>query len=247
MNWEPVTFASTQRLIHFNGNTEDGCACRILPLAYNNGVSVMKIASFIVLPATLLFSVSAFADSFKQINQVVDASTLESVKLEISVGELDIEVYDGEEIQLEIDIEAQRGWWPFRRRDVEHVELEMSGSGSDLYLGIDERNIGQHWRVMMPAKLALEIEVGVGDIHIEEFTNSLDMEVGVGSVRVEVADTDYRLVHATAGVGDATIRGFATRADNERNFISAESYYHGEGELEIEIEVGVGDVEVRNN
>jgi len=223
------------------------CVCSILPLAYNNGVSAMKISSLIVLPAILLLSVSAFADSFKQINRVVDASTLESVKLEISVGELDIEVYDGDEIQLEIDIEAQRSWWSFRRGNVEDIELEIVGSGSHVYLGIDERNIEQHWRVMMPAKLALEIEVGVGEIHIEEFTNSLDMEVGVGSVRVDVADTDYELIHVAVGVGDAEIRGFANRADNERNFISADAYYHGEGELKIEIEVGVGDVEVRNN
>ena len=207
----------------------------------------MKISSLIALPAALLLSVPVFADSFKQINQVVDAATLESVKLEISVADLDIEVYDGDEIQLEIDIEAQRSWWSFRRRNVDDIELEISGNGSSVYLGIDERNIEQHWRVMMPAKLALEIDMGVGDIHIENFSNSLDMEVGVGSVRVEVADTDYQLIHASAGVGDAAIRGFANRADNERNFISADAYYHGDGELEIEIELGVGDVEVRNN
>jgi hypothetical protein len=206
----------------------------------------MKLSPLIVLPATLLICSSALADSSKHISQVIDATTLESARLDISVAELDIEIYDGDEIQLEIEIEAQGRWWSFRDGDVDHVELEVRGSGASVYLGIDENNIEQHWRVMMPAKLALDIDMGVGDVHIEKFTNNLEMELGVGSVRVEVDDTDYNVIHVSAGVGDANIRGFATRVDNERSFISSESRYHGDGDLEIDIELGVGDVEVRN-
>lgn len=207
----------------------------------------MKLTQLIALSGTVLVSGAAYADSFKQINQTIDASTLESARLNISVAELEIEVYDGDEIQLEIDLEAQRSWWSFRRGDVDDVELEVDASGSRVYLSIDEQNIEQHWRVKMPAKLALDIEMGVGDILIEDFSNNLDLEIGVGAVRIEVADTDYEDIHVSAGVGDATIRGFPQRADNERNFISADAYYRGDGEFSMNIDVGVGDVEVRSN
>jgi len=99
----------------------------------------------------------------------------------------------------------------------------------------------------MPTKLALDIELGVGEIQIEDFSNELTVELGVGSVQVDVNDTDYRSIHLSAGVGDSSIRGFPNNSDNERSFISADSYYHGSGDLEIEIEVGVGDVRVRAN
>lgn len=206
----------------------------------------MKLLSTVALSLCLLLSAGAFADRFKHIDQTVDASMLTSVRLEISVGELEIETYDGDEIQLEIDLEAKRSWLSWRRRDIEDVELEVRESGSHVYLAIDERDIEQHWRIRMPAKLALEIDVGVGEIRIDDFSNNLEMEVGVGSVRIEVADTDYRSIHVEAGVGDASIRGFSNRADNERNFISADAYYQGSGDNKIEIEVGVGDVEVVN-
>jgi len=207
----------------------------------------MKISPWLVFPVSLLVLPSVFADIHKQILHNVDASNLISVELLIPVGELDIEIYNGNEIQLEIEIDARRRWFSFRNRSVDHIELEVRDGGPKLYLGIDEQNIEQHWRVRMPAKLALEIDMGVGDIQIEDFSNNLDVEVGVGSVRVDVVDTDFELIHLTAGVGDASIQGFSHRADNERNFISAESNYHGDGELQITIEAGVGDIIVRNN
>ena len=211
----------------------------------------MKNSSWLGLSAALLtgtslFGSAAMADSSKTISYSVDASRLESVEFEISVAEVEIEVYDGNEIQLEIELKSQRRWFSLRRHNIEDIELKIRNNGSNVYLGLDEPNIDQHWRVLLPAKLAVEMDLGVGDIRIEEFSNSLEMEVGVGAVRVEVNDTEYREIHLSAGVGDASIRGFDGRSDNERSFISAESFYHGTGELNIDIEVGVGDIQVRN-
>lgn len=205
-------------------------------------MKIVKIALLLII--TLPLSV-VLADSFKRINHVIDASSLEKLHLDVSVAEMDIEVYDGNEIQFEIDIEGQRRWFSFRGADVEHIELDVDGSGSRVYAGITDRDIEQHWRVKLPANLELEVDLGVGEIHIEDFSNSLDMEVGVGSIRVDVAADDYDVIHANAGVGDSIISCFSGGTDNERNFISADSYYHGEGDKFMEIELGVGDIEIR--
>ncbi|NKB31784.1 MAG: hypothetical protein GKR91_01640 [Pseudomonadales bacterium] len=205
----------------------------------------MKAVKAALLAISLLFFSAVIADSFKHITQVIDASDLEKLHLDISVGELDIETYDGDEIQLEVDITAQRRWFSFRSKDVEDIELEIDGSGPRVYIGLREQDIEQDWRIRLPAKLELELDMGVGDVHIEDFTNSLDMELGVGSVRIDVSADDYDLIHANAGVGDSRISGFEGGSDNERNFISADSYYHGEGDKIMEVELGVGDVEIR--
>ena len=66
----------------------------------------MKSSAILIIPAMLMASSVALAERYKHIEQTIDASDLDAVKLEISVGEVDIEIYDGNEIQFETDIEA---------------------------------------------------------------------------------------------------------------------------------------------
>ncbi len=209
-------------------------------------MNISKASTWLVLPATLLISVSTFADSDKHISHTVDAAELDSARLEFPIGQLEIVTYDDDEIQLDIEIEAERHWFIFSKKDVADVELEVQIVGSNVYLGIDNDDVEQHWIVKIPTKLALTIEVGVGEIKIEEFSNNLEMDLGVGSVRVEVAGADYDVIHVESGIGDAQIVGFSQSAESERNFISADAIYHGEGDLEMEIEVGVGDIQVKS-
>lgn len=189
----------------------------------------------------------ALADTYKRMTHEIDASQFERLRIEMSVGEMDIEIYDGDVIELDIQLEANRNWWSFRRGDVDDIELEQRPSGDTLYIGIDRDNIEQTWRARIPAALALRIEVGVGDVEVEGLNNDLNLDVGVGAARVEVSTENYHTVAATAGVGDAVIRGFSDNANNERRtFVGADAYYVGEGEYEVRIEVGVGDAQVRH-
>ena len=128
----------------------------------------MKSSAILIIPAMLMASSVALAERYKHIEQTIDASDLDAVKLEISVGEVDIEIYDGNEIQFEIDIEAQRSRFSFRRAHAEDVELDIDDRGSAVYIGITESNIEQPWLIRMPAKLALDIEMGVGDIDVRK-------------------------------------------------------------------------------
>lgn len=209
--------------------------------------NVGKVAELTTLAVSLLFSGSLFAESTKTISHTIDAASLIAVEIEASVAEMEFEFYDGDEIELEIELEADGHWLAWRRGDVDQVELEVRRTENKVFLGIAAKKVQQHWRVKMPAKLAVAIDVGVADIEFENFSNNLEMEVGVGSVRVEIDDIDYAMIHATVGVGDTAIRGFpGQQVDNERNFMSSDSYYYGDGDLEIEIEVGVGDIEVKS-
>lgn len=199
------------------------------------------------LATSLLFSGSLSAESYKKISRTIDAAMLGSVEIEAAIAEMEIEFYDGDEIELEIELEADGNWMRWRRGDVDDIDLELRTTGDKVYLGIANQKVQQHWRVKMPAKLAIAIDVGVGDIELDDISNNLDMDVGVGSVRVDVDDTDYAMIRASAGVGDTAISGFSgKRVDNERTFMTSDSYYYGDGTLEIDIEVGVGDVQIRS-
>ena len=119
-------------------------------------------------------------------------------------------------------------------------------AGSALHLALTDNNLEQTWVVRVPANLALGMNIGVGDVRLSEFANSLDMEVGVGSVNVEVIDNNYRNIRLDVGVGDAQIRNFEDNVRSSRGFISDNARYTGNGEHSIDIEVGVGEVRVRN-
>lgn len=204
-----------------------------------------NISKLVLAISALVLCTFASADPTKNIQQSFSAEDLDVLSLEISIAEIEIETYDGNEIQLDIDIESDRGWFSWRAKDVDDIELEIEERGNRLFLSIDEDNIEQQWRLRIPAKLNLEMDLGVGDVRIDDFVSELNMEIGVGAVRVLIGDVDYDSIHVSAGVGDAKISGFSNRVDNERSFISADAYYHGEGDQRIEIDLGVGDVSVR--
>ena len=204
-----------------------------------------KLRYLLIPLLALALATPALAASSKRIEHTIDASGLTHIDFEISVAELDIEVYDGSTIELDVSLRAQRNWFLFGRRDVDDVELQINTDGDSLEVMLDEQNIEQEWRVRLPAHLAVSMEMGVGDIDIDDFANDLMLELGVGSVQVDVVDVDFDTIHLETGVGDSSLRGFDGGVDNERSIVGADSYYEGSGEYNIEIEVGVGDARVR--
>ncbi len=193
----------------------------------------------------LAISVPALAASSKRVDESIAAANLSYVDFEVSVAEMEIEVYDGDSVELDVFLEADRDWWFFGRNDIDDVEVEIDQNGERLYIRLDEDNIQQEWRVRLPAHLEVSMEVGVGEVELSNFANDLHLELGVGSVQLDVADVDFDTIHLEVGVGDVSIRGFDTSSDNERSFVGADSWYYGEGEFEISVDVGVGDADVR--
>lgn len=193
----------------------------------------------------LAITVPAMAASSKRVDESIAAANLSYIDFEVSVAEMEIEVYDGDSVELDVYLEADRDWWFFGRNDIDDVDVEIDQNGERLYIRLDEDNIQQEWRVRLPAHLEVSMEVGVGEVELSNFANDLNLELGVGSVQLDVADVDFDTIHLEVGVGDVSIRGFDTSSDNERSFVGADSWYYGEGEFEISVDVGVGDADVR--
>ncbi|MCG8416163.1 MAG: hypothetical protein MI746_18245 [Pseudomonadales bacterium] len=207
-------------------------------------MSISRLSTLVLAACSLLFSLSVTAASSKRIERSIDASDLTHIDFEISVAEIDIQVYDGDIIELDIYLREDRGWWPFGRADIDDIDLQVERGSTSLDLRLDEDDIQQDWRVRLPAHLAVSMEVGVGEIDLDGLENDLLMELGVGSLQVNVADIDFESVRVSTGVGDSSLRGFGDDTDNERNFVGADSHYFGDGEFEIDVEVGVGEARV---
>lgn len=207
---------------------------------------VLPILALIVTSFTL--SNTAAAASSKLIQQRIDAEDLVHVDFEISIAQMGIEVYDGDVLELDLVIEADRDWWIFGRKDIDNVELKVDRNGEQLKLRLDDNDIQQEWVARLPAHLAVSMDLGVGEVEFTDFANDLNLGLGVGSMQLSVADNvDFESIHLNAGVGDTSVRGFDNGSDNERSFVGADSWYHGDGEFVVEVEVGVGDARVRRH
>ena len=198
----------------------------------------------LVAAVCLLFSVSASAASSKRVEHSIDVGDLSKIEFDVSVAEMDIEFYDGDTVELDIELRAQRSWWLFGRRDIDDVELDINEDGEVLEIRLDEDNIDQDWRIMIPAHMAFSMELGVGEVDVSGVANDFLLEMGVGAAQVSTEDIDFDSVRVSTGVGDSGLRGFGDSADNERNIVGADSYYYGDGEYSIDIELGVGDARV---
>ncbi len=204
----------------------------------------MKLVKTLLL-FVLVASGSSSAETYKHITESLSSAQFERLRLELTVGELEIEVWSGDTIELDIELRGERSWLMWRRRNIEDIEVEIRENGNELYVGIEERNLEQEWHLKVPENLALEIEMGVGDVNIRGLVGSLALELGVGAVSITTLAQDFEIIEASVGVGDVSLHGFKQGTENGRSFVSADANYHGSGTSQVLVELGVGDVSIR--
>jgi hypothetical protein len=219
--------------------------CGYLNGTYTLEGYTMSRLQILVLTSLLTVSGLSCADNNKNITRTLYVDELDSLRIEFPVGELEVEIWDGESIELDIELKSERSWLSWRRHKVDGIELEVSTSGGEVFLRIDADKLNQHWVVKMPAKLALGVDLGVGEIRIDGLENNLAVELGVGEVEVIAATDNFDHISVLVGVGDATLQGFGSGDENERSFISADAHFEGQGDYQIEVELGVGEVLIR--
>lgn len=105
-----------------------------------------------------------FHDKCPGIQQSIDASDFSHIDFEISVAEIEIEVFDGDTVEIDIELRAERSWWIFGRGDVDDIDLTVRRDSDGLELILDEDDVERDWRVHLPSHMAVGFELGVGEI-----------------------------------------------------------------------------------
>jgi len=206
----------------------------------------LLIASGII--ATLLSS-SVIADTQKRIVESLTLSADQSLDIKFPVGSVDIEIVDGDQLEIEIELKPQNSnWnsWFSSNKDLSAIKLKKNISNSHVTLEIDEDDLNQEWHIKVPRSAEIDIDLGVGNVDIDNLANSAEIDVGVGSVIIDTDSDDFKRIDLESGVGDTRISGFSGDSSQKRQMVSSSSAYTGSGLYRIEVEVGVGDVKVRN-
>ena len=188
---------------------------------------------------------SAFAKDVKHITKTVEVQSGQKISLNVAVGSLDIETCNCNEVTLKIKVEqGESNWSIFGSGNVDDAKLTVRNRNSGLKFEVDEDDTKQKWTVTVPATSALNIDMGVGEVKVEDFNNSMNADVGVGHIIVSLEGKDFDNIKVDSGVGDATIRGFDD-VDKDRAMVSASARYSGQGKHAINIDVGVGEATIR--
>ncbi len=200
--------------------------------------------SLIAIGLTTLISSTAFAEDAITINESRSISSDSNIHINVPVGEIDLVTHDKDEIELKIVVKPQNDGW-FSGDDIEHAELEYRVDGKDVYLEVDVDKSVQKWTISIPQSANLDLDVGVGEVDLEDLYKNVNIDVGVGEVDLELATNDYHHIELDAGVGEVDLDGFKG-ARVKSGLVSGSLEWDGKGEYDIEIDVGVGEIDVKH-
>ena len=205
-----------------------------------------RLAQIIALTlGTALTSTVALASDLKIIKDTIDVTTGQTVSFNVPVGSLKIKTCDCDQISVKVKVEPKDSDWSFfSSGNVDDAKLQVKQRNNSVKLSIDDEDTKQKWTVTMPADSNLNVDLGVGELKVREFNQSLDADVGVGSITVDVTEQNYDSIKLESGVGATDIDGFDKQAKTTRAMVSSTTKYRGEGEHSIKVDVGVGDARI---
>ncbi len=120
------------------------------------------------------------------------------------------------------------------------------------------------WTLVLPARLALDLTVGVGKAKVTGVKGGLQAHIGVGKLRAQlpqgpvnatigvgnikifITRADYGKVKLTAGVGDVEfdVNGHTSDTGYKKNFTAADQQVSGRGKTDYMLKSGVGHVDL---
>ncbi len=192
-----------------------------------------------------------------------------TVVLDAAVGDVTVRGVEGDTIRVTVELRPRKGRFFGSRREgdeqVARTELEVKRSGAKLRLSLDwpsgDPLFEADWSIELPPSLAVNVDLGVGDVLVEGLAGDLDVDSGVGDVTVAAADGDvavdlgvgevkvtgplqeYGKVKCSTGVGDCTLKA-GSRKLSGTGMISKDLAWRGDGPSSIHVDTGVGSVTI---
>jgi hypothetical protein len=153
----------------------------------------------------------------------------------LRVGDLHIRRGDSNRISLRYTVKSHH------ERNVKdaHVDFDIHGSDATIEFHAPSGDNTQFdAELEVPQRTNLDVHNKVGDVTVEEVDGDKDLSLGVGDIRVANRNPEYRLVNASAGIGDVNGEGYGATS----GWLGKTLKYHGDGKYELRAHVGVGDI-----
>lgn len=158
-----------------------------------------------------------------------------SVHVRMTVGDLHIKRGDSAKIRLEYTVKSRR------ESNVKKSRVDFDVHGNDATIEFHAPSGGNTQfdvELEVPENTNLDVHEKVGDLTVDNIEGDKDFSLGVGDIRIASGHSGYRLVNASAGIGDVNGDGYGETS----GWLGKSLKYHGEGKYELRAHVGVGDI-----
>lgn len=218
-------------------------------------------------PATVTFNPSNLGG--REVREAtIDLGDVTKITIVNSVGELNVELVDSEEIEVVYEAYKKSVLNINEGRNSIKIEGKVSERGS--FTNINISNVPVSLNIKLPRSFSdkLEIKNGVGESVLKLGSySSLDVDAGVGEMKIYLeslvegtvvaevgvgalqfnlpdgADVDLR---ANTGVGEITNRAnFDTKETGSKFIAQSFKGYSGEGSARVTLKVGTGEIVIR--
>ncbi len=166
-----------------------------------------------------------------------DFSAAGFVHVRLSVGDMHIRRGDSNKISLRYTIKSRR------ESSLKEARVDFDVHGNDATIEFhapSSANTQFDVELEVPEKTNLYVHDKIGDMTVEDVEGDKDLTLGIGDIRVDKAREGYRLVNASAGIGDVNGDGYGETS----GWLGKSLKYRGEGKYELRAHVGIGDIKL---
>ncbi|AQS39376.1 hypothetical protein Sps_04273 [Shewanella psychrophila] len=191
---------------------------------------------------------SASADSAKSLSQTY-AYDGQKVLLDMDIGSVKFIATDEQDIHVEVLVTPSESNWfsLWSSLDISDVELDVVEASKEIELKLTEQDdVKQEWIVYLPRHAAINLNMGIGQVEVNNMENSIDIDLGVGHAEVN-HEILFSSVSLESGVGEVSVNLQGQQVDVDRNFVM--QTYEREDETgfgRLNVNVGVGQIDVHH-
>lgn len=213
---------------------------------------------FALVPFILLSTIAlpARADrdqTVRSFTQTFPGAGLSAVSLDIPVGEVRVTAADGPDVEVEIRLTCDSDHLRSCTERAKKATISAGRSGDRIAVRLTKSSgWGHHGLevkafITAPRRLAVQTDLGVGELRIEGFAGDVNADLGVGEVHVTAPEAAVRSVRVDTGIGEGHLTAAGRHWSSEGLFTREIHWRDGAGDARINVDCGVGEAHVRLN
>lgn len=221
----------------------------------------------------------AYAAGSRTITADIPANGLNTLAISAGVGELRVTPSNDDLVHVSVRLEqkSREFLWFFHwqsnttTREIQSAQLvqQRSGERLDLSLGssskLDTNQVKQHWTLQIPARLALALNMKVGQVTVQGVAGGVNVNLNVGEIdldtprgalnarvnvgQISATSASRRLgpIDLSSDIGEAAVfmNGKAVRGGGRHSGLGRTIHLTGSGPDTMKLSVNVGEVDLR--
>ena len=222
--------------------------------------------------------VLALAAGTRTLTADIPANGLNTLAVNAGVGELRVTPSTDNAIHVSVRLEqkSREFLWFFHwqstttAREIQSAQIVQQRSGDQLNLSLgstgklDTNQVKQHWELQIPARLALAVNMKVGQINVQGIGGGVNINLNVGEIDLDVprgplqarvnvgqistisATTEPGPIDLSSDIGEAAVfrGGQRVRGGGRHTGLGRSIHLAGNGPDSVNLSVNVGEVDL---